>query len=275
MRSHTDDRQFARRYLLHQLTESEQAEAQERLFLDPVFFEQIEISEDDLIDEYATGDVFEPDRAALAEFMKDSDRQQRAELARELRTYFGASVVKPEPPLVRVKTPRMTPWLALAMAASLVICVGATLYSIAQAGAVRREMALASEQTKSEFRALSARLSASPVEAKPALLMEPVERLRGLGDDTVTTITVAPTIVSISIRLLLPPGQVADRYNVTIQRADGAQVWGSLISPVASQPSAVDIAVTPSLLPVGDYSARVSIPLGARVAGYRFRVVGD
>ena len=71
VRSRTDDLELARRYLLRQLDGREQAQADERVFLDPTFFEQVEIAEDDLIEEDAGGDVPDVDRASVLEFMND------------------------------------------------------------------------------------------------------------------------------------------------------------------------------------------------------------
>jgi hypothetical protein len=272
-RSRTDDLELARRYLLRQLDDTEQARAEERAFLDPAFFEQVEIAEDDLIEEYAHGDAPGVDRTSLLEFMKDPDRQQRAQLARELRQRFGAPAARPVAPVAAPASPRATPWWTLAAAAGVVLCAGAALYSVAQATAVRREMVVALELRDAELRALSARLSAPLAGPEASLLVEPGDALRGSGS-AVTTVTVPPTLSAVAIHLLLPQGQSAERYDVTIQRADGAQVWGRVVTPVAGPPPAVIVAVPPVVLQPGDYTARLATAQGGRVAGYRFRVVG-
>lgn len=273
VRSRTDDLELARRYLLRQLDGREQAQADERVFLDPTFFEQVEIAEDDLIEEDAGGDVPDVDRASVLEFMNDPDRQQRARLARKLQQRFGAPAVQPAAPVAPPAAPRVTPWWTLAAVAGLVLCAGAAVYSVIQATSVRREMGLALEERDAELRALNARLFAPLAGPEASLLVEPGDALRGSGD-ALTTVTAPSTLSAIAIRLLLPEGEVAERYEVTIQRADGAQVWGSVLAPVAGPPPAVTLTVPPAVLPPGDYTARVARSQGARVAGYRFRVVG-
>lgn len=89
MAQHRNDQGTTRQYLLGQLTdEAKQQEIEQRLLNDDEFFEELEVTEEDLIDEYLTGKLSENEQGRFERyFLGSPERQQKLRFARTLNRY--------------------------------------------------------------------------------------------------------------------------------------------------------------------------------------------
>lgn len=79
-----------RRYLLGQLPQEESARLEERLLSDSDVFEELLITEDELIDQYLAGDLSPAARPGFeTHFLATPERQQKVRFARRLKKYVG------------------------------------------------------------------------------------------------------------------------------------------------------------------------------------------
>ncbi|HEY6330275.1 MAG TPA: tetratricopeptide repeat protein [Blastocatellia bacterium] len=82
MKEKDDDEKMLRAYLLGQLPEADQPAIEERMFIDDIYFERLEMAEDELIDEYVEGVLPEADRAAFeSHFLAAPQRQKKLRLS--------------------------------------------------------------------------------------------------------------------------------------------------------------------------------------------------
>ena len=151
-----------RRYLLAAVTEEEREQVEARLMIDDDFFQQINLVEDELVDEYLDEVLSPKDRRGFEEtFLCAPERQHKLRFARALRAYagkaarVGALEGKREkapwwqPILTLLNPPR--PVLAYSLgAAVLSIAVGGPWTLIRIAGLERRIEALQAQQQSRE-----------------------------------------------------------------------------------------------------------------------------
>lgn len=92
MRRDVEDEQTIRRYLLDDLPPQERRRLEERLLDDDDdFFEQLQLAEAELADDYVTGEVSEDDRARFDEaFLFSPERHEQLRFAELLREHFAA-----------------------------------------------------------------------------------------------------------------------------------------------------------------------------------------
>ena len=90
MASNHDDQSSIRRYLLNQLTDDAQQQIEQRLLTDDELLDQIQATEDELIDEYLTG-ALSKDEAEMFEkhFLATAERQQKLRFAKVFRRYVA------------------------------------------------------------------------------------------------------------------------------------------------------------------------------------------
>jgi hypothetical protein len=87
-----DDQTTLRRYLLKELEEKEQQMVEKRLLIEAGLFEELEISEDELIDEYLAERLSELDRHRFEEnFLVTQERYQKVQFSRSLNRYVRAN----------------------------------------------------------------------------------------------------------------------------------------------------------------------------------------
>ena len=93
------------RYLLGQLDPDEQAELDERAFVDDAFTEKVDLAADDLIDAYLSGDLG-PDARQRFEvhFLASESRRERFRFIRALRTVAARRAAPPAPAAGRLLT---------------------------------------------------------------------------------------------------------------------------------------------------------------------------
>lgn len=125
-----DPRDLARRYLLGLLGVDGQESVEIRMLSDARFLEEMEISEDELIDDYLGGELSPPERESFERyFLAAPDHRLRLRQGQALRRYIDlkqrSNVIQFEaPPRVRIDYRRAS----LALAAMLIVTLAATTY---------------------------------------------------------------------------------------------------------------------------------------------------
>lgn len=95
---HEQEQTPVRRYLLQQLSESEQEAFELRLLTEDELSEELEIVEDELIDEYIGNELSRDERASFEDnFLTHPDRQRKLEAAQALRRYLDSIPNDPVP----------------------------------------------------------------------------------------------------------------------------------------------------------------------------------
>lgn len=80
-----------RRYLLGQLADDEKEQFEERLLIDNELYEELSITEDELVDEYLSGELSSTDRSSFeSHFLAVREHQETLRFARSLRKYVSA-----------------------------------------------------------------------------------------------------------------------------------------------------------------------------------------
>src|SRR5215470_14935770 len=101
MNQRSNDEEAGRRFLLGQLQESEQIAIEDRLLMDDAYFERLEMIEDELIDDYVSGTMPQPEREAFsAHFLATPERNKKLKVALALHKYaksHSASRTRSEP----------------------------------------------------------------------------------------------------------------------------------------------------------------------------------
>src|SRR5829696_4799945 len=83
------DHYITRRYLLGQLTDDEEQRLEERLLSEDDFFQELELTKDELAQEYASGELAAKERKWLQEnFLASSEGKQRHEFAKTFDHYI-------------------------------------------------------------------------------------------------------------------------------------------------------------------------------------------
>ncbi|MBV9211645.1 MAG: hypothetical protein JOZ52_13485, partial [Acidobacteria bacterium] len=86
-----DDLTF-RKYLLEELSPEEQSEVEERLFLNAESFQQLEMVEDELIDDYVYGELSPRERERFDNiFLTTPERRESLRVAQALSRYTPES----------------------------------------------------------------------------------------------------------------------------------------------------------------------------------------
>ena len=130
----TDDQNAVRRYLLRQLSASEQESVELRLLSDDEFSKELEIGEDELIEEYLAGGLSRSERKQFEEtFLASPERQQKLKAAEAVNRYFGRSSTPPTPVPTIFQTLRS--WLSpfslpvgIPVATAVLIVFGAVIW---------------------------------------------------------------------------------------------------------------------------------------------------
>ena len=92
MKPVVEDNTTIRRYLLGELPHHEQAEVEERLFLDSEYFQYLRMAEDDLIDDYVYEELSPDERERFDNyFLSNSERYESLRIARALRKYTSTN----------------------------------------------------------------------------------------------------------------------------------------------------------------------------------------
>lgn len=88
LRDHDQD--TARRYLLGKLTDDEQATTEQRLLTEDTFFEELEITKDELVEEYVAKQLTQAEQGWFEQnFLASSEGKQSQRFARTLKRYVS------------------------------------------------------------------------------------------------------------------------------------------------------------------------------------------
>src|SRR5262245_17392491 len=137
-----EERQMGK-LLLGQLGDQEQQQLEERLMTQDDAFEQLQVLEDELIDEYLKNELSVQDREAFEKhFLAAPERREKLKFAEVFRSYVAAN----EPAVQRHSTPPFwqTFWAALRTPAPVlrygfpVLLVGALAGGLRMAGTIQR-----------------------------------------------------------------------------------------------------------------------------------------
>jgi CHAT domain-containing protein/lipoprotein NlpI len=136
----TDDKNRLRRYLLGELSETEEAEVEVRLLSDESYFEELELVENELIDEYAWNTAGADERTKLEKrLLRSKQQQQKLAFAMALdaeseeRAKEKEKVVPLVSPAAKVVPLKVSParWASISpylkIAAGVVLAVGLSL----------------------------------------------------------------------------------------------------------------------------------------------------
>src|ERR1051325_3474947 len=96
MTLHSTDQTIIKQYLLGELSDDAQRQqVEQRLLTDDDFFQELEISEDELIDQYLAGTLTPAERRNFeSHFLAAPERRRKLGFARALSKYVGAAAVE-------------------------------------------------------------------------------------------------------------------------------------------------------------------------------------
>src|ERR1041384_6033454 len=96
MTLHSNDQTTVRQYLVGEVSdEAQRQQVEERLLTDGDFFQELEITEDELIDQYLTGALTADERRNFeSHFLAAPERQRKLSFARALRKCVEAAAVE-------------------------------------------------------------------------------------------------------------------------------------------------------------------------------------
>lgn len=276
----THDEDDLRLYLLGLLPQERQPALEERLLTDSEFYEELLITEEELIDEYLAGGLAERERAVFAErFANTACGQREVRFAGALRAYVAAntsaavevpaepSAESPAPSAERAGAPAargggffarlraLSPVPAFSLAAAALILVAAV-----------------------SWLAVNGLRPTEPREVVTVLLT-PGGVTRGGDGDGVQQVVVPAGADEVRLRLRLTADDFRS-YRATLHRADGteaATAEGLKPEATADSESVVVMNVPARAAPPGDYHLRLR---GVNASGdlesadsYRFRVI--
>ena len=278
MRSQRTDETWHVKYLLGNLTEEEQVQAEDRAFADADDLSALEATEADLIDAYVRGELSQSDRRSFElRFLTSPERLRKVEFARALATITSESKTGERPVAARPFFMRaFSGWnpvfqFAAAMAALMCIVGGAWLVSenaairsrVATLEAERRDFELREQnlrQRLSEEQSRAAALSAQnrqPSGAATAPLVASLVLLPGLSraQTRVEQLVLSPSVQIARLEIELEPRDDYPRFRAELRTRRGEEVLSrsNLVKRKSGPGFAVTIDLPASALAPGDY----------------------
>jgi hypothetical protein len=272
------EQESLRQYLLGRLPPEEIAALEERLLADTVFYDELLMVEDELIDQYLSGDQSPAERESFeAHFTLAPERQQQVRFARALKKYLSRTneaeakdVIAAEPSaseLVSVPDslksersffpfPLGKPILAYSLAAAFVLVIGVVSWK-----ALNR---LKNPRSHEPGQVLSVVLT-------PGLS-------RSLDGGEIKKISIPPGTDTLELRLELPKAEYAT-YRAEVLKSDRTMVTmiEDLKPATAAARTSITVPLSASLFKREDYSVKLA---GKRadsvyedVASFVFRVL--
>ena len=139
------DHDITRRYLLGQLTDDEEQKLEERLLSEDDFFQEVELTKDELAQEYASGELTAKERKWLQEnFLASPEGKQRHEFAKTFDSYVRNHRAQRKSPnlIERLRTLWNTqPQLLTAASTASVLVVAVIIYSLIPPASTPRSFA--------------------------------------------------------------------------------------------------------------------------------------
>jgi hypothetical protein len=245
------DDDVLRGYLLGRVAPESRERVEKRLFSDDrVFWERLCLVEDELVDQYARGELDGEDAARFErDFLVTDERRAKLDLALALREYVGGARESRRGAWDWLRRPVRSPAWAFGLAAMLLLALPAVVW-----------------------RAASARGPGAPVSAwvSPGLVRD--------VEGTLSRVTLPPGCQI--VRLHLETGLAPDEtYRAALHDVSGDELWAQdklRAAPVDGKP-AVTLALPCDLLPPEDYYVRLEGASpgkqAAPVGRYDFRVL--
>jgi hypothetical protein len=270
------EQESLRKYLLGSLPPGEIAALEERLLTDAVFYDELLMVEDELIDQYLSGDQSQAERETLeAHFALAPGRQQKVRFARALKKYVSSTneaeakdVIVAEPSFSEpVSDPDKSkrpffpflprnPILAYSLAATFVLVIGVVSWT-----ALNR---------------LKNPGSHEPGQVLAVVLTPGLSRSVDGGE--IKKISIPPGTDTVDLQLELPKAEYAT-YRAEILRSDRTLVSmiEGLRPATATANKSITVPLSASLFKRDDYSVKLGgkRPDGVYedVASYVFRVL--
>jgi len=251
MNAETSDDKLLRGYLLGQLAPESRERVEQRLFSDDrIFWEHLSLVEEELIDQYAQGELDGEDTARFErDFLCTDERRAKLELARALKAYAERRQESRRRAWDWLRGPVASPAWALAVAATLLLALPAVVWRFAAARGPQGNV--------------SAWVS-------PGLV-------RDVGGE-LTRVALPPGCQL--VRLQLDPGLAEHPlYRATLHEVAGDQIWSQdklRAAPVDGK-AAVTLALPCEILRADDYYVRLhGVTPGAEpepLDRYDFRVL--
>ncbi|MEK6334323.1 MAG: hypothetical protein AABM67_05185 [Acidobacteriota bacterium] len=262
MKSQFESNEEIRRFLLGTLSPEEAAEFEERLLGDSELYEELSVAEDELIDQFLSGEMpaFERERMET-HFLRTPERMKQLSFARTLRNYVSANKLEgPARELKPEKKPSFwstifskNPGLAYSLAvALLLVLVGGVWFT--------------------------GRLLNRPTQPQTVWAIELTPGLQR-DDAEIKSFSIPATVDTIRLELDLAEDQYP-AYQAEVQDIEGRSVTSSknLKAQTANARSIVAVDVKAALLEHGDYRAKLSgVPANGNLANlgsYPFKVLG-
>ncbi len=222
--------QLVRRYLLGDLTGSDQENCEEKFMTGDTSLAEIEAAEDELLDEYLAGRLTESERAQFEQhFLSTPERQQKLRFAKVFRRYVASH----RPAAAEVAASRIPPsifnlqtWTArIAIVLMISVMAGAWFY-------------LRSPKQPPSY-------------AVVTLSLSPSTRAAGASD---TLITLPDSVGSLRANLLLPEEARATNYRVEVESDTGEAIPTSIIE---QKPGSLTIEITAAQLQRRQYIVKL------------------
>ena len=259
MQEQTKIQQDVRLWLLGLLSQEQGESLEKHLITDTRAFDEISIVEDELIDEYLSGELSEKESVAFESFfMNSSERQQQFKVAKAWRSYVDQERSEPEvDDLVVVAEPQPS-FLASLSAYRIPIAAAFSILVIV--------VVWISFRSSSTLRGPSL-----------AVFLEPAIQTREGG--TPQQVNVPRDIQTIELHAKLPKG-LSKTYRAVLLDAGGNTVLTNDNPTVDTSGSEVDVVIVPlpaARLTRGQYKLQLDIPhsdgRSESAASYQFVVV--
>jgi hypothetical protein len=296
------DGSIIRRYLLGDLAEEQCEDLEERLLTDDETFQELLLVEDELVNDYVSGELPSVDREKFRNhFLCTPDRRQKLEFASALRRYVSETTAvqlsaKTRQP--RAWTKSLAAWAgfqnpvaALSLAVVLVVVMAGGLWSIFeigrlqdQIGLILSQQLLASRQASDSQRQLAEQLRreqdrAAALKHEVDRLAQAVDQRRDLPRPGIVSLMLTPGLVrsmegsrkltltsgSTSVQLKLAVTNDYDRYRAFLERNGGEEilVGDNLIAAPSGTGRLVNLTIPVDILAAGDYALKLKgIPPG-------------
>jgi hypothetical protein len=273
-----NEQETIRRYLLGQTPPEDSSRLEERLLTDGEFYQELLIVEDELIDQYLSGELSEPDRKSFApHFLLLPERQQKLRFARSLKKYVSSvgtvqpheSIATNEPSEVAAEVaetlpkkrpffsflPFGNPIVSYALAAAILLIVGGTSWVVFE-----------------RWRTPAPRVAGRGlvVVLTPGLTRD---------DGEIKKIAIPPGTDTVQLQLQIASTDQYQSYRALLQTTEGVEKLkaNDLKATSIGTSVVVPVQLTAGLLTRGDYYVKLSglTPSGEYedVGRYSFRVV--
>lgn len=253
MQLDSKDQETLRQYLLGNLAPEESAPLEERLLTDGEYYQELLILEDELVDQYLSGEQSNAERESFeAHFLLTPERQQKVRFSHTLKRYLHNTESANENSVVKiaaapvaisiaergsVRSPFFSflsrnPILSYSLAAAVVLIVGAVSW-----------MALKNPGTQGPSKVLAVTLT-------PGLTR---------ADGQITKISIPPGTDALQLKLQLPRADYLS-YRAVLVGEDRSELWSADdLKPVLSNATTFIEANIPSrIVRPGDYEVKVS-----------------